>query len=162
MIEAVNSVLSNAPYTKAVVQQQSAVNSFAANPDRVQQASMQAPYISLYIKVDTNFDKAVLQIRDSDTGDVVRQIPTESQLEAYRRAQTSNSVRSASAEPKTKVDNYEDAPEFHEAQPQAQASYSSAPSTPTPNAPAPSAPVPSAPVSSAPAPQASVSIDTQA
>lgn len=153
MIEAVNSVLSNAPFTKAVVEQQSVVNSFAANPARVQQAPTQAPYISLYIKVDTNFDKAILQIRDSDTGDVVRQIPTESQLEAYRRAQSSNAVRSASAEPKTKVDNYDDAPEFTEAQPQvSQSSYSAAPSTPTPNAPAPSAP----------APQASVSIDTQA
>ncbi len=153
MIEAVNSVLSNAPYTKAVVQQQSAVNSFAANPARVQQASMQAPYISLYIKVDTNFDKAVLQIRDSDTGDVVRQIPTESQLEAYRRAQSSNAVRSASAEPKTQVDNFDDAPEFTAAQPQA--SYSAAPSTPTPNAPAPSATAPAAP-------QASVSVNTEA
>ena len=164
MIEAVNSVLSNAPYTKAVVEQQSAANSFAANPDRIQQASAQAPYISLYIKVDTNFDKAILQIRDSDTGDVVRQIPTESQLEAYRRAQTSNAVRSPSAEPKVKVDNYDDAPDFTQVQPQAQASYSSAPSTPTPNAPAPSAPTsaPSAPVQSAPAPQASVSIDTLA
>lgn len=156
MIEAVNSVLSNAPYTKAVVAQQSTANSFAANPDRVQQASLQAPYISLYIKVDTNFDKAVLQIRDSDTGDVVRQIPTESQLEAYRRAQSSNAVRSSSAEPKTQVDNFEDAPEVNDVQSQ-QSSYSSAPSTPTPNAPAPSAPAPSAP-----APQASVSVNTEA
>ena len=140
MIEAVNSVLSNAPYTKAVVEQQSAARSFAANPDRVQEASIQAPYISLYIKVDTNFDKAVLQIRDNDTGDVVRQIPTESQLEAYRRAQASNSVRPATAEPKTRVDSFEDAPSF-EAPPQA--SYTAAPETPTPNAPAPSAPTPS-------------------
>lgn len=72
---------------KAVVQQQSAMNSFAANPDRVQQATLQAPYVSLYIKVDVNFDKALLLMRDSDTGDVVRQIPSETQLEAYRRAQ---------------------------------------------------------------------------
>ncbi|PZO88742.1 MAG: hypothetical protein DI626_01035 [Micavibrio aeruginosavorus] len=63
------------------------MNSFAANPDRVQQASLQAPYVSLYIKVDVNFDKALLLMRDSDTGDVVRQIPSETQLEAYRRAQ---------------------------------------------------------------------------
>ena len=156
MIEAVNSVLSNAPFTKAVVEQQSVATSFAANPERVQQAPIQAPYISLYIKVDTKFDKAVLQIRDNDTGDVVRQIPTESQLEAYRRAQSSNAVRSSNAEPKIKVDNYDDAPEFVEAAPQAsqatQSSYASAPSTPTPNAPAPSAP----------APQASVSVDTEA
>lgn len=87
-IEAVNSVLSNAPYTRAVAEQQSVANSYAANPERVQQAVLQAPYLSLYIKVDVNFDKAILQIRDGDTGDVVRQIPSEAQLEAYRRAQS--------------------------------------------------------------------------
>ena len=162
MIEAVNSVLSNAPFTKAVVEQQSVATSFAANPDRVQQAPVQAPYISLYIKVDTNFDKAILQIRDGDTGDVVRQIPTESQLEAYRRAQASNAVRSPTPEPTTEIDSFDNAPQFVEAaskqssQP-SQSSYASAPSTPTPNAPAPSAPTPTAPIQ-----QAAVSIDTQA
>jgi hypothetical protein len=148
MIEAVNSVLSNAPYTKAIVEQQSVATSYAANPARVQQAAIQAPYISLYIKVDTNFDKAILQIRDSDTGDVVRQIPTESQLEAYRRAQTSNAVRS----PEPQKDLYiaeEQTVEVAETSPAPvptptpQAS-SSGPSTPTPNAPAPSAPAPQA------------------
>ena len=93
MLEAVNSVLSNAQYTRAAAEQQSVLNSYAANPERVQQVSTQAPYLSLYIKVDTNFDKAILQIRDNESGDVLRQIPTESQLEAYRRAQTSNAVR---------------------------------------------------------------------
>lgn len=146
MIEAVNSVLSNAPYTKAIVEQQSVVRSFAANPSRVQEASIQAPYLSLYIKMDTNFDKAILQIRDNENGDVLRQIPTESQLEAYRRAQTSNSVRPATVEPEANVDKYEDTPEVDTTP---QASYSAAPSTPTPNAPAPSAPQ-------------TVSIDTQA
>lgn len=99
MLEAVNSVLSNASYTKAVAEQTSVATSYAANPDRVQQVSTQAPYTSLYIKVDVNFDKAVLQLRDVDTGDVVQQIPTETQLEAYRRAQSSNSVRPATLEP---------------------------------------------------------------
>jgi hypothetical protein len=146
MIEAVNSVLSNAPYTKAVVEQQSVARSFAANPSRVQEASIQAPYLSLYIKVDTNFDKAILQIRDNENGDVLRQIPTESQLEAYRRAQTSNSVRPATVEPEANVEQYEESADV-EVTPQA--SYSAAPSTPTPDAPAPSAPQP-------------VSIDTQA
>ncbi len=96
MIEAVNSVLSAAPVLKAAVEQQSVVRSFAANPVRVQEVAL-APYISPYIKVDVNFDKAVLQLRDSETGDVVRQIPTEGQLEAYRRAQ-----QSANTSPKPK------------------------------------------------------------
>ena len=46
----------------------------------------QAPYIPPYVKVDTELDMAVLQLRDSDTGDVVRQIPSEQQIEAYQRA----------------------------------------------------------------------------
>ena len=64
MIEAVNSVLSNSPITRIATEQQSVVSSFAANPDRVQVVA-QAPYISPYIHVDVNFDKAVLQIRDA-------------------------------------------------------------------------------------------------
>lgn len=103
MIEAVNSVLANSSYTRAPAEQVSVATSFAANPDRVQQAPTQAPYLSLYIKVDTNFDRAVLQIRDVDTGDVVRQIPSESQLEAYRRAQSSNAARPAKADEKNPV-----------------------------------------------------------
>ncbi len=86
MIEAVNSTLATSAVTKAVSDQQSSANSFAANPERVQQVA-RAPYVSPYISVDTNFDRAVLQIRDSDTGDVLNQYPTESQLQAYKRAQ---------------------------------------------------------------------------
>ncbi len=102
MIEAVNSVISNATYTKAVVEQQSVVQSYAANPDRVQVVP-QAPYISPYVHVDVNYDKAVLQLRDSATGDVVRQIPTESQLEAYKRAQAASLKPKASVAPKTEA-----------------------------------------------------------
>ena len=86
MIEAVNAVLSNASLSRGVAEQQSTVRSYAANPERVQEIA-QAPYISPYIYVDTNFNKAVLQIRDSETGDVLHQFPSESQLKAYRRAQ---------------------------------------------------------------------------
>ena len=96
MIEAVNSVLSNVALTRAAAQTQSVVNSFAANPERVQEIA-KAPYVSPYISMDVNYDRAVLQIRDSDTGDVVRQFPSESQLEAYRRAQNAKSVQGTAA-----------------------------------------------------------------
>jgi hypothetical protein len=152
MLEAVNSVLSNASYTRAAAEQQSVVNSYAANPARVQQAPLQAPYISLYIKVDNNFDRAILQIRDNQTGDVVRQIPTESQLEAYRRAQTSNAVRARTAE--------EDVPVVVKEQAQS-VEVKTAP-VPEVSAPTPSAPEPTpAPVAAAPAP-APTSVDTSA
>lgn len=144
MIEAVNSVLSNAPILKSAAQQQSAANSFAANPDRIQQASAQAPYISLYIKVDVNFDKAILQMRDQDTGDVVRQIPSETQLEAYRRAQ-----KVVAPELSDIVAEAEDAPDAPPASGEVEVS--------TAKAETPSVPV----ATSAPAkPSTNVSIDT--
>lgn len=91
MIEAVNAVVSNAPLLRGNTEQ-SAV-AVAANPGRVQEAASlpQAPYVSPYVFVDVNYDKAVLQIRDGDTGDVVRQFPSETALrvKSYgaRRAQ---------------------------------------------------------------------------
>lgn len=97
MIEAVNSVISNAVLARGSAEQQSVARSFAANPERVQEVA-QAPYVSPYISMDINYNKAVLQIRDSDTGDVVRQFPTESQMEAYRKAQAAQSTRDAQVE----------------------------------------------------------------
>ncbi|MGZ9109358.1 MAG: hypothetical protein ACXW4B_11130 [Micavibrio sp.] len=84
MLEAVNSVLSNAPLVRAQAEQQSTARSLAANPEQVQVVP-QAPYISPYIKMDINYDKAIILIRDADTGDTVRQIPSEPALEAARR-----------------------------------------------------------------------------
>ena len=144
MLEAVNSVLSNASYTRAVAEQQSVVNSYAANPARVQQAPQQAPYISLYIKVDNNFDRAILQIRDNQTGDVVRQIPTESQLEAYRRAQTSNAIRPRTAEEdvpvvvrETQTADVPETPDVPDLQPQQSSAPAPQAQTQTSSAPVP-------------------------
>ncbi len=89
MIEAVNSVLSNAQVARGNAEQNSQARSLAANPERVQEVA-QAPYVSPYIFLDVNYDRAVLQLRDSDTGDVLRQYPSESQMEAYRRAQSTS------------------------------------------------------------------------
>lgn len=86
MIEAVNSVLSNSSATRVAVEQQSNTRSFASNPERAQEVA-RTPYVSPYVSIDRGSSRAVLQIRDSDTGDVVRQFPTEGQLRAYRTAQ---------------------------------------------------------------------------
>ncbi len=84
MIEAVNSVLQTAPFVRASSEQISSVDSFAANPDRVQKVP-QAPFVSPYISVDVNFDKAVLQLRNGETGDVEDQFPSNAALEAQAR-----------------------------------------------------------------------------
>ena len=84
MIEAVNSVVSNSPLVRGNVDQatvaRAEIQSVASTP--------QAPYISPYISVDINYNKAVLLIRDSDTGDVLNQFPSQSRLEAVRRVET--------------------------------------------------------------------------
>lgn len=89
MIEAVNSVVSNAPLVRGNAEQVSAARSYAASPEVAAQAVAripQAPYISPYISLDVNYDKAVLLIRDSETGDVLRQFPSESRLQQVRRS----------------------------------------------------------------------------
>jgi len=95
MIEAVNSVVSNASSLRGSAEQVSTVRSLAANPGRIQEVAVKAPelpkapYISPYISLDYNYDRAVLQIRDSDTGEVQDQFPTESRLAALQRAEIS-------------------------------------------------------------------------
>jgi hypothetical protein len=85
MLEAVNSVLQTSPLVRGNTEQVSSAASFAANPDRIQKVP-QAPYISPYIHMDVELG-AVLQLRDSETGDVVRQIPSEATIEARQRFQ---------------------------------------------------------------------------
>ncbi len=84
MIEAVHSVLSNAQAVRASADQSSSTRSFAADPENSVSVP-QAPYISPYIVVNAN-NKAVLQIRDSDTGDVLTQYPSETRLQAQSAA----------------------------------------------------------------------------
>lgn len=85
MIEAANSVALNFSTLRGNAEQVASARSYASNPEKIQEVA-QAPYISPYVYVDVDFDRAVLQIRDSDTGDVVRQFPSESELESRRRA----------------------------------------------------------------------------
>lgn len=88
MIEGVNASIASASLVRPVSEQVVNARSYAANPTQVQQVP-QAPYISPYISIDYTQNKAVLQIRDSDSGEVIRQIPTDNQLKAYRRASES-------------------------------------------------------------------------
>jgi folylpolyglutamate synthase/dihydropteroate synthase len=84
MIEAVNSVVANASVLRGQAEAVSTVRSLTANPERVQEIA-QAPYVSPFIYVDVAHNKAVLQIRDSDTGDVLKQFPSDTTLEIRAR-----------------------------------------------------------------------------
>lgn len=155
MIEAVNSVLASSTAVRGVAEQVSTARSFAANPDRVQEVA-KAPYVSPYIRVDVNFDKAVLQVRDSDTGDVLRQYPSESQLQAYRRAQAAQSraqalVEKENLQPQVQSSPAPDVPDVEVSAPQVADVTVAAPQTQS-----------SQPKAAPAAPAPSVSVDTQA
>ena len=108
MIEAVNSVLQTAPFVRASSEQNSAVDSFAANPDRVQKVTQfaTAPYVSPYIHLDVNYDKAVIQLRNGETGDVENQFPSQPQLEAQARAAVRRqAAQQEAASPRSQEDN---------------------------------------------------------
>lgn len=83
MIEAVNSTVANATTVRGVVGQVDSASIAsvstvlpASGSDAAPNAP-QAPFVSPYIAVDLNFNTPVLQIRDTQTGDVKQQFPTE-------------------------------------------------------------------------------------
>lgn len=87
MIEAIKSTIAATSFIKPGLDQTSNARSFAANPDKVQESAAEAPYVSPNVRVDNNAKIAILEFRDSVTGDVLAQIPSEAQLEAYKRRQ---------------------------------------------------------------------------
>lgn len=95
MLEAVSTVLQNAPNARIAADQVSTADSFAANPDRTQRAAPQAPYVSPYIYLDVNYDKAVIQIRNGETGDVEGQFPSQSRLQQQQRAARADQAQQA-------------------------------------------------------------------
>src|SRR3569833_626188 len=84
-VEAVNSVIQAAPVLRANAEQTSTAAS-SGNPTQVQKVA-DAPYIGPYLTVDVVTQATVLQIRDSTTGKVLQEIPSQSSLDAQRFAQ---------------------------------------------------------------------------
>lgn len=101
MIEAVNSVIASSQLVRNGTEQAAsvrpnAVSNIAAQPTQAPPIIL-APYISPFVYVDNQFNKAVLQIRDSETGEVRRQFPSEQTLR--NRAETEAALDAAQAEP---------------------------------------------------------------
>lgn len=110
MIEAVTSAVSNAQLSRGLLEQIDSARipatELQTSPSDARGDLLRAPYISPVVFVDLDYDTAVLQIRDSDTGDVVRQFPTEPSLRARQSIQVQEKVEapvysdsSGSAEP---------------------------------------------------------------
>lgn len=95
-------------------------------------------FTSMHVRVDTSLDRAILEFRANETGDVVRQYPTETQLRAFARASKIEAQRDAQQRAAIESRNVENAapeapqPEAQQvSKPQAQPTPSPAP-TPAP------------------------------
>jgi hypothetical protein len=79
MIEAVGT-LSNAT---SVPRASAPARSSASSAPRIQPSEL---FVSSRIRVDNELDMAIIEIRSQETGDIIRQYPTESQIRAFVRA----------------------------------------------------------------------------
>lgn len=98
MIEAVNSVLANSSLLRGNAEQGGQPRANVAQVDNTKVEAPVAPYVSPYIQVDLQANKAVVQIRDSGTGDVVQQFPTEATLRARAAQAELERITSSNAE----------------------------------------------------------------
>jgi hypothetical protein len=86
MIEAVTAVVSNAQLLRSVAEQTSTTQTLAANPTRVQTAAISAPYLSPHVDYNSGNSKPIFVVRDSATGETLKQFPSEAQIRAYQKA----------------------------------------------------------------------------
>lgn len=91
MIEAVAANVSSASSLRAIAEQTSTTQSFSSNPNRIQAAAIVAPYLSPHVDLNGGNSKPIFVVRDAETGDNIRQFPTEGQIRAYQRAKEAQS-----------------------------------------------------------------------
>lgn len=86
MIEAVNAVVSNSQVLRSIAEQTSTTQTLSANPTRIQSAAVSAPYLSPHVDYNGGNSKPIFVVRDSTTGETLKQFPSEAQIRAYHRA----------------------------------------------------------------------------
>lgn len=86
MIEAVNAVVSNSSILRSVAEQTSTTQVLSANPSKIQSAAVAAPYLSPHVDYNGGNSKPIFVVRDSSTGETIKQFPSEAQIRAYTKA----------------------------------------------------------------------------
>lgn len=86
MIEAVNAVVSNSSILRSIAEQTSTTQVLSANPSKIQSAAVAAPYLSPHVDYNGGNSKPIFVVRDSSTGETIKQFPTEAQIRAYTKA----------------------------------------------------------------------------
>ena len=126
MVDAINSVLANAPLLRNDAEQASSRVSVAElqvarDQAERQQVSLtrndfatqnvsetpQAPFISPVVSINTQFDTAVLLLRNSEDGEVVDQIPSESALQTQQRQISATEQSQSEQEQQTRAQSSE-------------------------------------------------------
>ncbi len=80
-----------------MAQQVATSESFSANPAAIQKAAISSPYLSRSVELAPDI-KPIFVVRDTNTGESVRQFPTEAQIRAYQRATESKMNARAEAQ----------------------------------------------------------------
>jgi len=86
MIEAVNAVVSNSSILRSIAEQTSTTQVLSANPSKIQSAAITAPYLSPHVDYNGGNSKPIFVVRDSATGETLKQFPSEAQIRAYAKA----------------------------------------------------------------------------
>ncbi len=99
MVDSVNSSLVSTQLLRGNVE---AVSVAAQPPVEAPPRVPEAPFVDRIV-VDYDFDKAVIEVRDRDTGDVSEQFPSESRLAEQSRAQARRERTQQASEPVSNV-----------------------------------------------------------
>ena len=102
MIEAINASISTSASVKAIAQQVSSTESLSANPARIQKVATSSNYSSKYVQLAPDI-KPIFVVRDTSTGESIRQFPTEGQIRAYQRAPQVRDASAAAVRPNVDV-----------------------------------------------------------
>lgn len=98
MVASISSIAQNAQVLRSAAESQQEQQPRIQPVESAPQAP-QAPFISPVVSVDTEFGTPVILLRDSDSGEVVTQIPSEPALQAQRRIEAqSEAARERAAE----------------------------------------------------------------
>ena len=85
MIEGVNTSIAQASLTQGTIISATEAN-LASEASRASITNNQPRFISRFIAFDQELNTTIFQIRNSETGEVERTIPSDAQIQAYQRA----------------------------------------------------------------------------
>lgn len=94
MIDAVSTLSVQSSALRGVPQNSSSFASSGGGSNADVYANMPKLGTRLYVRIDSAAERAILEVRASETGEVVNQYPSEAQIKAFQRAEKLAAARS--------------------------------------------------------------------